>query len=122
MEIQEQLNRQRVKHIVSSYQLFGNEVEAFDTQLEALLKTYSSALIELALVETLTEQWSNIPMERGLSFLAQTQDKLKSWEQQPIISKITPEQFQQITGLNPLPVFGSAECPPTRPILHPSGG
>lgn len=120
MEIQEQINRQRVKHIISSYQLGGNEVSQVDTYLEELLQIYPAPLIELALIETLVDHWLDVPLEKGVKFLTQTHDKLKAWESQPIVSTITPEQFQQITGLDPSPVFGSTELPPTRPIVHPS--
>lgn len=119
MEIREQLSRQRVKHIVSSYQLGGNEQLQFDLYLDELLQKYPCPLVELALVETLIDRWLSVPLTRGVEFLAQTQDKLRAWEEQPIISTITPEQFQHIAGLDPTPVFGSTEIPPTCPIVHP---
>jgi hypothetical protein len=120
MELREQVNRQRVKYIVSSYQLEGNETTQFETYLEELLQIYPTPLIELALVETLVDNWLTVPLLRGTAFVQQAHEKLKSWENQPIISTLTPEQFKQITALDPLPVFGSTELPPTRPILYPS--
>lgn len=120
MKIREQLNRQRVKHIVSSYQLGGSEANCFDSYLNELLQIYPYPLIELALVETLIDQWLSVPLTRGVEFLAQTHNKLKAWENQPIISTITPEQFQHIAGLDPSPIFGTAELPPTCSIVHPS--
>jgi hypothetical protein len=136
MNIREQLNRQRVKHIVSSYQLDGcafsedhrpeNSCEEscggsheghhdhrFDSYLEELLQHYPHALIELALVETLMDQWLTVPLLRGIEFLAQTHHKLQNWQHQPIVSTITPEQFQQIVGLDPSPIFGPTELPPS---------
>jgi hypothetical protein len=119
MEIREQLSRQRVKHIVSSYQLGGEETTRFDGYLEELLQRYPLPLIELALIETLVDAWSVIPMIRGTSFLNKVHDKLKLWESQPIVSTISPTQFQQITGLDPSPVFGSTELPPACSIVSP---
>jgi hypothetical protein len=120
MDIQEQISRQRVKHIVSSYQLAGNETSQVEAYLDDLLQVYPPPLIELALVETLVDHWANVPLVKGVEFLTQAHDKLKVWESQSIVSTLTPEQFNQITGLDPSPVFGSTELPPTRPIVHPS--
>lgn len=120
MEIWQQLSRQRVKHIVSSYQLHGNEANQFDRYLEDLFAVYPCPLIELALVETLIDTWLAVPFARGVEFLTQAHNKLKQWDVQPIVSTITPEQFQQISGLDPTPIFGSTEIPPTSPIVRPS--
>ncbi len=120
MEIWQQLSRQRVKHIVSSYQLAGDEVNQFESYLEDLLNRYPCPLIELALVETLIDNWLSVPLTRGIAFLTQAHDKLKLWDTQPIVSTITPEQFQQIAGLDPTPIFGSAEVPPACPIVRPT--
>lgn len=119
MEIWEQLSRQRVKHIVSSYQLAGDEGNQFNLYLDELMQIYPCPLIELALIETLIDHWLSVPLVRGIEFLTQSHDKLKAWENQPIISTITPDQFQQIAGLDPTPVFGSAELPPACPIVRP---
>jgi hypothetical protein len=120
MEIWQQLSRQRIKHIVSSYQLAGDEVNPFESYLEDLLNHYPYPLIELALIETLIDNWLSVPLTRGIAFLSQAHDKLKNWDTQPIVSTITPEQFQQISGLDPTPIFGSAEIPPACPIVRPS--
>jgi hypothetical protein len=117
MDISEQLSRQRVKHIVNSYQLQHCEadpIDDFEDYLEDLLQVYPSPLIELALVETLVDHWLAVPLVRGFQFLVQTHRKLKSWESQPIASTLTPEQFQQISGLDPSPIFGPSQ-PPRRP-------
>ena len=119
MELWEQISKQRVKHIVSSYQLDGSEASGFDSYLEELLNRYPRPLIELALVETLIDHWLTVPLMRGIAFLNQAHHKLRNWESQPIVSTITPEQFQQIAGLDPTPIFGSSEYPPTCSILRP---
>jgi hypothetical protein len=110
-EIRAAINRQRVKHIVSSYHLDEPEPEVFGLRLEALLDQHPAPLIELALVETLADSWVHVPPIKGLVFLEHTQSILNQWQEQPIFSTLTPEQFQQITGLDPAPVFGSNECP-----------
>ena len=117
MKLLERLNQQRVKYIVESYRL-QTEAEATDlfaAYLERLLQTYPTGLIELALVETLLDGWRVIPLVRGTEFLAKVHHKLQDWEQQPFVTTITPSCFQQITGLDPLPVFGS--LPQANPSL-----
>ncbi|MGI0488087.1 hypothetical protein ACN4EK_21820 [Pantanalinema rosaneae CENA516] len=113
MHIGEQLRQQRVKHIVSSYQLRGIDDQAFDEHLASLLEQYPSPLIELALVETLVNCWWQIPIPRGCAFLTRVHEQLANWQSQPIISTIAPDQFQQITGLDPTPIFGSSGLPPS---------
>ncbi|QZZ19876.1 hypothetical protein J5X98_21600 [Leptothermofonsia sichuanensis E412] len=119
MELGEQLSRQRVKHIVSSYQLEGNEAETFNSSLEDLLRAYSAPLIELALVEVLVDSWLQVPMAKGCRFLTKVQEHLKAWEGQEIVSAIAPEQFQQITGLDPTPIFGPTGMPASQPPIRP---
>jgi hypothetical protein len=118
MDIHEQISRQRVKHIIDSYQLAGDDGD-FDDYLDDLMRVYPMSLVELAIVETLVDRWLTVPMVRGFAFLAQVHQRLKSWENQSIVSTLTPEQFQQITGLDPHPVFGTAELPPTQPRVRP---
>lgn len=113
MEIGEQLRQQRVKHIVSSYQLSGSDSQAFHENLAKLLEQYPPPLIELALVETLVNCWWQVPMPRGCPFLTRVHEQLVTWQAQPIISTIAPEQFQQITGLDPTPIFGASGLPPS---------
>lgn len=120
MEICEQISQQRVKHIVTSYQLSGDETVSFNAYLDSLLQRYPCPLVELALVETLIDRWLSVPLVRGVEFLAEAHHKLKIWETQPIFSTITPAQFQQIAGLDPTPIFGSAEQPAACPIVRPS--
>jgi hypothetical protein len=111
MKLREQLDRQRVKHIVNSYQLKGSEENQFELYLEELLQTYPNPLVELALIETLIDHWLTVPLKRGVDFLTQTHSRLKVWESQPIASTITPAQFQQIAGLDPTPIFGTTGLP-----------
>ncbi len=119
MNLQDQISRQRVKHIIASYQLDGSEATQFETRLNELLNRYPHPLVELALIETLVNQWLRIPLTKGLAFLSQVQEQLQTWEGQPIISTVTPQQFQSIAGLDPAPVFGSSDRPPVRPVAHP---
>ena len=116
MEIDQQINQQRVKHVVSSYQLGGDEEAEFRTFLDQLLQKYPPTLIELALVEILVRSWLRIPPIRGVAFLCEVQKKLQEWEVQPVISTITAAQFQQITGLDPQPIFGVAKTAKIHPI------
>jgi hypothetical protein len=120
MELQDRLNQQRPKHIISSYQLAGEDPAGVEDCLETLVQIYPTPLIELALVETLVDGWLNVPLVRGLEFMRRVSDRLKIWESQPIVSTITPEQFQQVTGLDPSPIFGTAELPPACQIVRPS--
>ncbi|MBT9312373.1 hypothetical protein [Leptothoe kymatousa] len=80
MDIQEQIHRQRVHHIVDSYQLYGDDGDAFAEYLAKLLETYPQALIELALVEVLIKEWSNIPMQKGLAFIFGVYRRLQVWQ------------------------------------------
>lgn len=118
MEIQERISRQRVKHIVESYQLEGNnateqEVSAFMTYLDDLFSSFPHPLIELSLTESLVKSWANVPMTKGVPFLTQAHTQLKKWKQQsldepfkgPIKSTLSPAQFSQITGLDPSLIF-----------------
>jgi hypothetical protein len=118
MELKEELKRQRIKYIVSSYQLDRVDADQFDAVLDMLLADYPAPLVELAIAEALVENWLTVPMPKGCAFLNQIHDYLKAWENSdaqsaaapalPIHCSITPNQFQQITGLDPSPVFGVA--------------
>lgn len=115
-ELRAAIQRQRVKHIVSSYHLDGAEIDGSETErfhcrLEQLLNHHPTPLVELALVEVLVDSWIHVPPLRGLAFLAQTQRLLEQWKDQSIVSTLTPQQFQQITNLDPIPVFGMGDRP-----------
>jgi MFS superfamily sulfate permease-like transporter len=111
MELQEQISRQRLNHIVNSYHLDSSDPNAFNAYLERLRQIYPSPLIELALVEVLVASWPTIPLTRGIDLLTQVQQKLRHWKMSQLAtSSLTPAQFEQITGLNPLPIFGTSAC------------
>ncbi|MGB3515139.1 MAG: hypothetical protein WBA43_01690 [Elainellaceae cyanobacterium] len=118
VNIQHELSRQRVKHIVNSYRLDGQEPFQFNAYLHDLFDAYQAPLIELALIETLVDCWASVPLVRGTDFLRRAHTMLHSWDEQPIISTLTPEQFSQISGLDPTPVYGSGDRPNSRPIAH----
>lgn len=112
---QQQLSRQRVKHIIDSYALAGDEADAFDAYLSELLDQYPHGLIELALVETLVKNWLTIPMKKGVPFLAAAHDWIKQWQLEPLPALLTPAQFEQITGLDPQLAFAALHHPATMP-------
>ncbi|MFN9167616.1 MAG: hypothetical protein ACK6CP_16925 [Pseudanabaena sp.] len=117
MEVWEKISRQRVKYIVDSYQLDGNDDEDFDEYLEDLLQAYAPPQIELALVEVLIESWRITPLVRGVVFLERSHELLKGWENKPIVLHISPTHFRLITGLDPTPVFGNCIAQPNRSIV-----
>lgn len=133
MDIEQQVKQQRVKHIVSSYHLpkdnndtaerasAADDLEKFNAYLAQLLERHPSPLVELALVQTLAQGWLRVPMLRGVPFLAIVDQQLQEWQQGPITTAITPNQFQQITGLDPSPIFGETEQPQPQPISPPLG-
>jgi hypothetical protein len=114
MEVWEEISRQRVKYIVDSYQLDGNDDEDFDEYLEDLLQAYAPPQIELALVEVLTESWRVTPLIRGVVFLERSHELLKGWENKPLVPHISPTHFRLITGLDPTPVFGNSIAQPSK--------
>ena len=80
MDIQERITRQRVHHIVASYQLDGDDGDMFADVLTQLLETYPQSLIELALTESIVKGWSDVPMQKGVPFIHQVQETLRSWQ------------------------------------------
>lgn len=117
MEIWEEISRQRVRYIVDSYQLDGNDDEDFDEYLEDLLQAYAPPQIELALVEVLIESWRVMPLIRGVIFLKRSHELLKSWESNPLTCHISATHFRLITGLDPTPVFGNQNIQTNRSIF-----
>jgi hypothetical protein len=106
-DIQERISRQRVKHIVESYQLEGSDGDAFFEYLEDILKSFAHPLIELALVEALVQAWKTVPMVKGIPFLQDVHTQLKGWQKEPIMSTLSRHQFEQITGLDGAVIFGT---------------
>lgn len=111
MEVWEEISRQRVKYIVDSYQLDGDDDEDFYEYLEDLLQAYAPPQIELALVEILIQSWRITPLVRGVTFLERSHVLLKSWENKAIAPNLSPVHFRLITGLDPTPIFGNAVIP-----------
>ncbi len=105
--IQEKINHQRVFHIIASYQL-ASEDSNFRLVLDNLLLQHPSALIELAIVDVLVQAWAVVPLVRGLAFLDLVILRLQEWNSGIINSKVTPDLFENITGLTAQVVFGSA--------------
>lgn len=88
MDIQRCIIRQRVRHIVDSYQLDGNDADTFAEYLNQLLDTYPQSLIEIALTEGIIKGWSQVPMQKGMSFIQEVHERLRSW--QPELSPKLP--------------------------------
>lgn len=112
MTLEEHISRQRVKYIVSSYQLEGDDPAVFNPALDQLLQTYAAPILELALAETLVELWLTVPLPRGLDFLQRAEDRLQQWVRSGVCSRLDPDQFQLVTGLDPTPVFQTLDFPP----------
>lgn len=107
MELWEQVSRHRVHYIIDSYELHGDAMEDFDDYLDDLLIAYAPPQIELAIVETIVASWLKLPITKGIEFIEQTHARLKSWESvSNFQTTLTASKFQQITGLDPTPVFG----------------
>lgn len=115
MTLQEHIQQQRVKHIISSYQLDSENGDACKSCLTELLQLYPTGLIELALVETIVQNWAQIPMVRGTAFFQQVQDLLNHWQAHEISISFSPTEFQLVTGLDAAPIFGA---PPTPSIVQ----
>lgn len=111
MTLQQQIQQQRVRHIISSYQLNGEDGELCDTCLTAMLQVYPTGLIELALVETIVQNWARVPMLKGIEFFQQVETLLAQWQTSAISVSFSPTEFQLITGLDATSIFGSQEMP-----------
>lgn len=107
MSLQQQIQQQRIKHIVSSYQLEGEEHELCDACLIAMLQLYPNGLIELALVETIVQNWARVPMVRGIEFFRQVEALLDRWQTDAIEVSFDSAEFQLVTGLDASPIFGA---------------
>ncbi|HTL87787.1 MAG TPA: hypothetical protein VL134_00185 [Leptolyngbya sp.] len=116
MTLQQQIQQQRVRHIVSSYQLDGENNELCDACLTAMLQLYPTGLIELALVETMVQNWARVPMPKGIDFFQQVETLLNQWQTSAIAVSFSPTEFQLVTGLDASPIFGSSSS--TTPIAQ----
>lgn len=98
--IQQRLEHQRVFHIIDSYSLDGDDAFAFRAELDQLLLKYPAAQVELAIVETLVQNWASTPLPRGSAFLEQVMQQLTLWNvARGMTCCFTPLEFEQITGL-----------------------
>jgi hypothetical protein len=120
--LSQKLSRQRVMHIVSSYQLDREEPEACDRELTMLYQLYPLPFIELALAETIATNWLQVPMPLGTAFFTQVKTLLERWQTEAIDSILSPEAFQQITGLDASPIFQASPLPPSPSIVASLGG
>jgi hypothetical protein len=107
MTLQQQIDRQRVKYIVESFRLGGDEEARFDDRLESLMAHYPIAWLELALAQVVVLNWLIIPLPRGLEVIRQVQNLLRQWERHGVTSLLNPQEFHRVTGLDPNPVFRS---------------
>lgn len=113
MTLQEQIQQQRVRHIISSYQLDGEDHELCAACLTAMLQLYPTGLIELALVETIVQNWARVPMIKGVEFFRQVEALLTQWQTDAIAVSFNPDEFQLVTGLDASPLFGSSSSTST---------
>lgn len=110
MEVENANAAQRRHHIVESYDLRGEAPgDRFQASLDRLSRHYPAPLLELALVEVLSQHWLRTPRPRGLRFLALVRRHLRQWQTSPIESTLTRSQFESITGLDPTPIFGPVD-------------
>jgi hypothetical protein len=105
--LRQRVDQQRVKHIIESFQLAGQDEGSFDDRLDQLLGEYPSTWIELAIAEVLVVNWLVVPLPRGLAVLRQVHNLLAQWQQHGLTNLLTEDEFQRITGLDPVPVFYS---------------
>jgi hypothetical protein len=105
--LRQRVDQQRVKHIIESFHLCGQDGIRFDDRLGQLLGQYPSTWIELAIAEVLVLNWLIVPMPRGLEVLRQVHNLLAQWQDHGLTNLLTELEFQRITGLDPLPVFYS---------------
>lgn len=108
MTLKEQIQQQRIKHIIGSYQLEGEDHDLCAACLTALLQLYPTGLIELAFVETIVQNWARVPMLKGIEFFRQVETLLTQWQTDTIFVSFTPTEFQLVTGLDASPIFGSS--------------
>ena len=126
MEICAEISQHRIKHIISSYRLdedSGDRLGLFMEYLNGLLALYPAPLVELALVETLIQTWSALPLQRGCSFLVYAHQLVRTWATTTIAPTMTPAQFQHITALDPTPIFTycaqrSPQPPASQEAIH----
>lgn len=121
MDIQTHIIRQRVQHIVDSYQLDGSDDNAFADYLTWLLATYAQSLVELALTEAIVKGWSEIPMRKGMPFIQGVHEKLRSWQPDLDISLQRVSAFKTLNSKPSGTLSAEAESvKPQYPIVSDS--
>ena len=105
--LRQRVDQQRVKHIIDSFHLSGQDGSGFDDRLAQLLAAYPSSWIELAIAEIVVLNWLVVPLPRGLVVLRQVHNLLGQWQDHGLTNLLTESEFQRITGLDPGPVFYS---------------
>lgn len=119
MNIQAEIDRQRLHYIINNYRLQGEDnTESFEAALAELLNNYPTPIVELAVVETLVAGWLNVPFVRGCAFLHQVHEQLSLWHNYSIASTLTTTQFQSITGLSPNSILKNAQAFAAQPKAH----
>lgn len=104
--------QQRLRHLVDSYHLSGQEPALFNEQLARLAVSYSYPVLELATVEVLVQNWVRYPLPRGMVFLEQVRSRLQDWQIAAAVTTfLTPVQFEHITGLSPLGIASDGTFP-----------
>lgn len=101
MPLQQSLNWQRIQHIVTSYNLAGENPDGFQSHLQHLLNSYSCIAVEWCLVELIVHHWHCPPLPRGVDLYPDLQQRLDRWPNSSLPQPLSPAQFQQITGLSP---------------------
>ena len=91
---------QRISHIFSHYQLWGQANQRSQTLVMGLLRNYPPPLVELAVVEVLAKQWLTPNFPRGIPFIRQVDQWLVDSSTVGFELTILPPQFQHITGLD----------------------
>lgn len=118
MTLEERVSWQRIAYIVESYELAGTDGETFDAYLAEMISTHAMPIMELAFAETILDVWTVVPLPRGVLFLEHANNILQDWSEKGLSSRLTPDDFKQITGLDPAPIIHALRSPtPQAPVL-----
>ncbi len=96
MDLQTRIERQRIHHIIDSYNLQGNDSIEFKQRLEHLFADYETTRIELAIVDTLILTWMALPPLKGLDFIDRVELRLTA----NLPTLVTAIHYKAITGLD----------------------
>lgn len=96
MDLQTRIERQRIHHIIDSYNLWGKDSTEFQQRLEYLFADYETTRIELAIVDTLVLTWMALPPLKGLDFI----DRVKLRLTANLPTLVTAIHYRAITGLD----------------------